>query len=107
MIADFFEMEGWDTFFLGANTPSESVVRELVERDAHLLAVSVTMTFDLPVASNLIRSVKESPRTSRVRILIGGNLLTARRICGVSRRADCFASDAREAIEIARNLLST
>jgi methanogenic corrinoid protein MtbC1 len=25
MVADFMEMEGWDTYYLGANTPTESV----------------------------------------------------------------------------------
>ena len=43
MAADFFEMEGWDTFYLGANTPAESVIRTLVERKADVLAVSATI----------------------------------------------------------------
>ena len=29
MVADFFEMEGWDTYYLGANTPADAVVAEL------------------------------------------------------------------------------
>jgi methanogenic corrinoid protein MtbC1 len=30
MVADFFEMEGWDTFFLGANTPISGTLQQTV-----------------------------------------------------------------------------
>ena len=49
MVADFFEMDGWDTYFLGANTPAESVLRTADERRADVLAVSCTMTFHIPL----------------------------------------------------------
>ena len=29
MVSDFFEMEGWDTFYLGANSPAEDVVSRI------------------------------------------------------------------------------
>ena len=45
MVADFFEMEGWDTFYFGANTPTPSIIEAVQEHRAELLAVSATMTF--------------------------------------------------------------
>ncbi len=49
MVADIFEMGGWDTFYLGANTPPESIVQMLVVEQAELLALSATM--NPPMAS--------------------------------------------------------
>lgn len=31
MVADFFEMEGWDTYYLGANTPTRSILQTIVD----------------------------------------------------------------------------
>ncbi len=47
MIADFFEMDGWNTFYLGTNTPSEDVVKSIGQRDASLLGISATMTYHI------------------------------------------------------------
>jgi signal transduction histidine kinase len=37
MVADFFELDGWDTYFLGANTPTDSILRAVEERRADIL----------------------------------------------------------------------
>ncbi|HEY5309978.1 MAG TPA: cobalamin B12-binding domain-containing protein, partial [Casimicrobiaceae bacterium] len=40
MVADFFEMEGWDSYYTGANTPTGGVVQAIVERRPDVLAIS-------------------------------------------------------------------
>ena len=37
MVADFFEMAGWDTTFLGANTPLPAIVKMLAEQKADVV----------------------------------------------------------------------
>ena len=32
MVADFFEIDGWDTFYLGADVPTESILQTVFER---------------------------------------------------------------------------
>ena len=44
MVADFCEMAGWDALYLGANVPSESIVKTLIEQRADVLGISVTIT---------------------------------------------------------------
>ena len=34
MVADFFEMDGWDTFYLGANVPITDIVQTVIDRRA-------------------------------------------------------------------------
>ncbi len=106
MISDFFEMDGWDTFFLGANTPSDSVVRMVIDRQAHLLGISVTMTFHLPNAIDLIRRVKDNTRTSGLPVLIGGGPFNRAPDLWRTVGADGFARDAGEAVEVANNILA-
>ena len=42
MVADFFEMAVWDTFFLGADTPISGTLQQVAERAPHVLAISAT-----------------------------------------------------------------
>src|ERR1044072_7031396 len=58
MVADFFEMEGWDTFYVGANAPTASVVQTVVERGADVLAVSATITSHVRALRELIAAVR-------------------------------------------------
>jgi MerR family transcriptional regulator, light-induced transcriptional regulator len=72
MVSDFLEMEGWDTFYVGANAPISSIVRTLKERSAHLLAISATMSFHVSSVTDLIRAVRADPGCSAVKIIAGG-----------------------------------
>ena len=64
MVADFFEMDGWDTHYLGANTPVADVVTAVIDRKADVLAISVTISAYLPEVSALIKAVRARARTA-------------------------------------------
>jgi methanogenic corrinoid protein MtbC1 len=72
MVADFFEMAGWESYYLGANTPTDSVVNELIERRADVLGISVTITSYIPALAGLILAVRRTPECKEVKILVGG-----------------------------------
>ena len=70
MVSDFLEMEGWDTYYIGANAPTEAVVASLKEHKADLLAISVTLT---PHVSKAIETIKEVRKlNNKVKIMVGG-----------------------------------
>ncbi|WP_025719581.1 cobalamin B12-binding domain-containing protein [Paenibacillus sp. 1-18] len=45
MLADLFEMDGWDTYYLGANVPDWSLVQAIVSYKADVVAISATMAY--------------------------------------------------------------
>ena len=47
MLTDLFEMDGWDTYYMSASMPAESIVAAINERSAGIVAISVTMPFRL------------------------------------------------------------
>ncbi len=73
MVADFFEMEGWDTFYLGANTPTRSVLETIRERAADVLAISATLTPNVKQVAELIAAVRASESCRDVVVLVGGH----------------------------------
>jgi MerR family transcriptional regulator, light-induced transcriptional regulator len=102
MVADFFELEGWDTYYVGANTPTESVLRTISERDANVLAISATMTFHIRPVVELIARVRD--KGMQTIILVGGYPFNVSRELWRTVGADGCASDAEAAV-IAANLL--
>ncbi len=104
MVADFFEMEGWDTYFLGANTPTEAILRTVEERSADVLAISATMTFHVRHVADLIERVRMTRWAKPPRVLVGGYPFNLSPTLWQSLGADAYARDAQQAIEIAANM---
>lgn len=106
MVADFLEMEGWDTYYLGANTPNEAILSSLEDHGAHCLAVSVTMTHHLKQARTLVNALRRDPRLRDVKLLIGGYPFTQDESLHQDFAIDGWARDAREATRVANKLMS-
>lgn len=106
MVADFFEMEGWDTHFLGSNVPVEGIVDTLVRRKAELLGISATMALHVGHVTAVVKAVKSSPLLKAVKVVVGGSGFN--KIPGMWRHteADGFALGATEALKVADELLS-
>lgn len=104
-VADFFELDGWDVYYLGANVPTADVVQMVGERRADLLAISVTLGSHIVQARELIAAVRAAPKAGRIRIMVGGQPFN--RAPGVAHAigADFTASDAREAVRLADEVL--
>ncbi|XXX82403.1 cobalamin-dependent protein [Sorangium sp. So ce134] len=71
-VADFFEMAGWDTFYLGASTPAQDVIDEVVRSKADVLAVSAALGEHLASVGALIAAVRRDARCRGVVVLVGG-----------------------------------
>jgi len=70
MISDVFEMHGWNTYLLGANTPIKELVDYTKMIKPDLLSISMSLYFHLPnLISSLRRLRKEFPK---IFILVGG-----------------------------------
>lgn len=105
MVADFFELDGWDTYYLGANMPGEEIVGAIIEQNAKILAVSVTMTYNTSLAEQLITQVRETPECNQVKIMAGGFPFLINRGLYAEIGADATAADAEKAVKTARNLI--
>lgn len=106
MVSDFFEMAGWDTFYLGANTPASSILSELKQRRASVLAISATMTFHLSATTRLIQAVRADSELTAVKIIVGGYCFNIEPTLWQQVGADGYALDAQQAIEVADKLIN-
>ena len=103
MVCDVFEFEGWDTYFLGAITPSGSLVKVIRDRRPDLVCISATMAFGLPGIRTLIRELRagcENPP----RVMVGGLPFLINPDLATVVGADATAPDARQAATAAAAL---
>ena len=105
MVCDFFELEGWDTFYLGASTPGAGIVAAAAARQADVLALSASRVEALASVRAIVAAVRAAPGCERMRILVGGLAFsTPDRWREVG--ADGQADDALAAVAVANGLLA-
>lgn len=106
MVSDFFEMDGWHTYYLGANAPASDVVQAVIQRQADALAISATMIHHLGAVESLIAEMRRRPECRQVRILVGGHPFKTDPDLWKVVGADGSAPDAECAIRLANRLTS-
>ncbi len=103
MVADFFEMEGWSTFYLGSNLPAKDIAQIVLEHQVDMLAISATMAPHLQAVYDLITFVRQ--RVPEVLILVGGYPFNRTPDLWQQIGADGCAPNAQEAVAAANQLL--
>lgn len=103
MVADFFELEGWDTYYLGANMPAASVVDAVADHAADVLAISVTLTPHLGKAVEMIEAVRQQRPATK--IMVGGYPFNVAHDLWRKVGADGYAANAAEAVTLGNQFI--
>jgi methanogenic corrinoid protein MtbC1 len=105
MVADFFDMDGWDVVYLGANTPSADILEAIRRHRADLLAVSVSTLLHLCTIGEVIGQVRQDGACAQTKILVGGPPFRAVTNLWSELGADGSAASATEAVSIGNALV--
>ena len=106
MVADFFEMNGWDTYYLGANSPTDSILYSIEENKADLVGLSIAIPYQIGLLKSTIERIREKYSGS-VKILIGGYALQGIGQNWQEFNADGYAEDAQKAVDYADKLMAS
>jgi len=105
MVTDLLDVQGWNTYYLGSDIPTQNVIRAVKDRKATMLVISATMSFNLDSVTNLIKAVRSSKGCGDVKIMVGGRAFNISKHLWKVVGADGYASTAQEAVEIAEELI--
>ncbi len=103
MVADILQYNGWNVRYLGANTPTPSLIEFLSNLQPLLLAVSVTMPFNLSKTKSLITAVRREPSLKDLKIVVGGLAFRQAPQIWQVLGADAYAREASQVLELADN----
>lgn len=70
MVSDFFTVNGYDTTFIGCNTPTKDIVSAIVTLKPDYIALSVTDYYNLSTVKDVIKEIKNN---SSVKVIVGGS----------------------------------
>jgi len=101
MVADFLDMDGWNTQYFGGNLPNETLPTAITKFNADLLALSVTMASNIP---DLARAIQMARATRPIKIIVGGAPFESNPQLLYEVGADAVARDALSAAEVCRGL---
>ncbi len=100
MVTDFFEMDGWDSHFLGANVPTKALLSMMIEIKSDVLCLSATLTSHISMVDHIIREIRSEVALNNLKILVGGYPFNVQTDLWKRLGADGCAQDARAAIEL-------
>jgi methanogenic corrinoid protein MtbC1 len=98
VVADLFELAGWDCDFYGANTPAESLFGSLASAPPALITVSATMTYHVPLVAAFIEALRATPSIARIPVMVGGRPFLVSQSLWRTVGADGWAVDAEDAV---------
>ena len=104
MVSDIFELEGWDTYFLGAVTPDQSFITAIEAQKPDVVCLSATLQSGIPMARDLISKINHSMGADRPKIIVGGLAFLLNPQLAEIVGADSLGTNARDTVEKATAL---
>jgi len=100
MITDFFTLAGYDSIFVGSNTPTKEFLNALEKIDLDYISISVSNYYNLV---GTYRAVEEIKRTkNKVKIIVGGNAFKNNRVDYKELGADMQLNTFEDILDLAK-----
>jgi methanogenic corrinoid protein MtbC1 len=100
MLCDLLDLAGWDTTYLGASVPVESLVAMVRRRRADVLALSAALTPHVPRVRTMIDEIKKALGDARPLIIVGGRPFLDDPALATRVGADLTAQNAVDAVRL-------
>jgi len=103
LVADALDLAGYETRFLGADVPTDSLINVLEKETPSLLALSITMPFHSTALRRQVTSVREHTG-GRLPIAVGGHACALLEPITSELRPDIVATTAAGMVEAANRM---
>lgn len=105
LAADALDLAGFETRYLGANVPIESLIKLLNDERPDLLALSATMAFNIGSLRSTVSAVRAEQVLAGLPIAVGGGACVWSSELASDLKAELSAGSAAELVAGARQLL--
>ncbi|MEO8751162.1 MAG: cobalamin-dependent protein [Casimicrobiaceae bacterium] len=104
MVSDAFHLAGWDVQYLGADVPTNALIRHIAQDGPHLLGLSVSFAHQLRVVKAITARLTQALGAARPPVIVGGLAINQfSRLAGLLG-ADGWSPDASAAVTFASKL---
>jgi methanogenic corrinoid protein MtbC1 len=107
MVADSFQLAGWEIQYLGADVPTASLIEQIGKWSPNLVGLSLSFAQQLPVARDIISQLSARFGSARPAVIIGGLAISRFDALAAVVGADAHAFDAQTAVGAATQIVSS
>jgi methanogenic corrinoid protein MtbC1 len=106
MVADAYQLAGWQVQYLGANVPTSAIIQQVAEWRPDLVGLSVSFAQQLRVVKDIVAQSHARFGAARPAVIVGG--LAINRLPELARLvdADAWSADARAAVASGERLIN-
>jgi len=98
MVADGFQLSGWEVQFLGADMPTHDLVQQVVAWRPDLVGLSICFEGQLSTAKQVLQHLEEALGHARPPVLIGGLAIDQSSTLIAQLGAEGWSPDAKSAV---------
>ncbi len=103
LVAMMLEGGGFEIIDLGTDVSPEKYIEAIQREEVGIVGMSALLTTTMPNMSTIINAISEADLRDKIKIIIGGAPVTADYADQIG--ADGFASDASQAVSLAKKLV--
>ena len=100
MTADLFEAQGWSVWFLGSGVPDDEILQLVGQLSPEILCIYGEKPAGVPNTRKLIETIRGVGVCENMQILVSGGVFNRAEGLAEEIKADLFASNVTEAIQI-------
>jgi methanogenic corrinoid protein MtbC1 len=104
ILTDLLELDGWQTWYLGASVPPPAAAQLCVDQRADVLLVSATLPPHIESTAEVVRVVRARPELAEMKVIVGGRAFRNAPSLWRTIGADGYAADADHGVALAREL---
>jgi MerR family transcriptional regulator, light-induced transcriptional regulator len=105
MVADAFQLAGWDVQYLGANVPTSAIIRQATEWKVDLVGLSVCLAQQLHAAKEAIAELAQRFGAAGPAAIIGGLAINRFNKLAEMAGARAYSIDAQSAVACANRIV--
>jgi methanogenic corrinoid protein MtbC1 len=103
LVADRFEAEGWEVYFLGGGVPNDEILQLVGKVRPQMLVVFASRPAELPGVRRMIDMVRSVNACPGMNVLVGGGVFNRAEGLAEEIGADLFAPTIRDVLQVAMN----
>lgn len=96
MLTSAFQLHGWDVEYFGTAATEDELVSAVKEKKPFILALSVSMPFNIKPTKKLIERIREFDKD--LKIMVGGNAFNSKTLSKNKCGADIYLKDIDDAL---------
>lgn len=100
ILADLFEAKGWSVWFLGSGVPNDEIIQFIGKIRPDVLGIYGTQPVGVPNVRRLVDLVHELGIFEEMQIMVTGGVFNRAEGLADEIKADLFAPNAREALQM-------